>query len=77
MVHPGFAWGKYSNPCVSVFVYLVSVVIVHATMDKIGCSQDPGSGSPSSWLTRLEGRQEKAVSRLKDFMCLQMGDILV
>lgn len=60
-----------------VFAYHVFVMTVHAPMGKRGCSQDPGSGSPSSWLTRLEGRQEKAVSRLKDFMCLQMGDILV
>lgn len=77
MVHPGFAWGKYSDACVLVFVYHVPVVTVCATMNKTRCSQDSGYGSSSSWLTRLEGGQEKAVSRLKDFMCLQMGDILV
>lgn len=47
MVHPGFAWGKYSDTCVLVFVCRVSVVTVHATMDKTGCSQDSGSGHPA------------------------------
>lgn len=77
MVHPGFAWRKYLDACVLVFVCYVPEVTVRATMDETGCSQNPGSGSLSSWLTRLEGGQEKAVSRLKDFVCLQMGDILV